>query len=225
MHVKEEGISMKVFLIGANGQVGKYIVKLLQESQEHELTAMVRNEDQAEQLEQQGISAVVANLEDNVEKIADAMKGSDAVIFSAGSGGKTGADKTLLVDLDGAVKSIEAAEKVGIKRYVMVSAFKAYDREFWKESPIKPYYVAKHYADRELRASNLNYTIFGPGLLINEPGTGKIVVGKNIEKTSIPREDVARAVVASLGEENTYKKTIELMAGNTPVEEALKNVE
>ena len=169
---------MKVFLIGANGQVGKHIVKLLQSSDKHELTAMVRSEEQAEQLKQSGVNAVVANLEDNVEQLAQAMKGSDAVIFSAGSGGKTGADKTLLVDLDGAVKSMEAAEQVGIKRYVMVSAYKAYDRESWKESPIKPYFVAKHYADRELRASNLNYTIIGPGILTNEPGTGKVAVGE-----------------------------------------------
>ena len=216
---------MKVFLIGANGQVGKHIVKLLQSSDKHELTAMVRSEEQAEQLKQSGVNVALANLEDNVEQLAQAMKGSDAVIFSAGSGGKTGADKTLLVDLDGAVKSMEAAEQVGINRYVMVSAYKAYDRESWKESPIKPYFVAKHYADRELRASNLNYTIIGPGILTDEPGTGKVAVGEILEKTSIPREDVARVVVASLDEEKTYKKTIELVSGETSVEEVLRRVE
>jgi uncharacterized protein YbjT (DUF2867 family) len=218
-------IWMKVFLIGANGQVGKHIVKLLQDSNRHELTTMVRSEEQAEQLKQSGVNVVVANLEDNVEQLAQAMKGSDAVIFSAGSGGKTGADKTLLVDLDGAVKSMEAAEQVGVIRYVMVSAYKAYDRESWKESPIKPYFVAKHYADRELRASDLNYTIIGPGVLTNEPSTGKVAVGEIVEKTSIPREDVARVVVASLDEEKTYKKTIELVSGEITIEEALRSVE
>lgn len=216
---------MNVFLIGANGQVGKHIVKFLQESEQHELTAMVRSKEQAESLNQIGVNAVVANLEGSVDKISKAMKGSDAVIFSAGSGGKTGPDKTLLVDLDGAVKSMEAAEKVGANRFVMVSAFKAYDRESWKESPIKPYMIAKHYADRMLVESNLNYTIFGPGLLLNEPGTGKIAVGETFEKTSIPREDVARTVVASLDEEKTYKKTIGLMSGETPVEDALKKIQ
>ncbi|WP_026907314.1 SDR family oxidoreductase [Paucisalibacillus globulus] len=215
---------MKVFLIGSNGQVGKHIAKLLQESDIHELTAMVRSKEQAEQLQQSGINAVVANLEGSVDDLAEAMKGTDTVIFTAGSGGKTGPDKTLLVDLDGAVKSMEAAEKVGANRYVMVSAFKAYDRESWKDSPIKPYMVAKHYADRMLVESNLNYTIFGPGLLLNEPGTGKVAVEEKFDKTSIPREDVARAVVASLDEEKTYKKTIGLMSGEISVEEALKSV-
>ena len=216
---------MKVFLIGANGQVGKHIVNLLQASEKHEVTAMVRSEEQAQQLEQQGINTVLANLEGSVDDLAEAMKGSDAVIFSAGSGGKTGPDKTLLVDLDGAVKSMEAAEKVGVSRYIMVSAFKVYDRDSWKDSPIKPYMVAKHYADRLLVASNLNYTIFGPGLLLNEPGTGKVAVGNELEKGSIPREDVARAVVASLDEERTYKKVIGLMSGESEIDDALRNIE
>ncbi|WP_047986410.1 SDR family oxidoreductase [Ornithinibacillus californiensis] len=215
---------MKVFLIGSNGQVGKHIVKLLQDSEKHELTAMVRSEEQAQQLIDSGVNAVIADLEGSVDELADAMQGSDAVIFTAGSGGKTGPDKTLLVDLDGAVKSMEAAEKVGINRYIMVSAYKAYDRESWKESPIKPYMVAKHYADRMIVASNFEYTIIGPGLLLNEPGTGKIEVGDNIQKTSIPREDVARTVVAAIDEENTYQKTIEIMSGDTPIEDALKTV-
>ncbi|MBU8792248.1 SDR family oxidoreductase [Oceanobacillus caeni] len=215
---------MKVFLIGSNGQIGKHIVKLLQDSNQHTLKAMVRSEEQANALRKSGVDAIVANLEGSVEELAEAMQGSDAVIFSAGSGGKTGPDKTLLVDLDGAVKSMEAAEKVGANRYIMVSAFRAFDRESWKDSPIKPYMVAKHYADRILTESNLNYTIFGPGRLLNEPGTGKVQAGNDIDKGSIPREDVARAVVQSLDEENTFKKTIGLMSGESTIEEAFKRL-
>ncbi|NYE09145.1 hypothetical protein F4694_006002 [Bacillus niacini] len=47
-------------------------------------------------------------------------------MFTAGSGRNTGYDKILLIDLDGAVKTIEAAEKVGIKRFIMVSAIQAH---------------------------------------------------------------------------------------------------
>ncbi|MFS0671647.1 SDR family oxidoreductase [Ornithinibacillus sp. 179-J 7C1 HS] len=215
---------MKVFLIGSNGQVGKHIIKFLQESDKHELTAMVRSEEQARQLQASGVKSVVANLEGSVDELVEAMTGSEAVIFTAGSGGHTGPDKTLLVDLDGAVKSMEAAEKAGVNRYIMVSAYKAYDRESWKDSPIKPYMVAKHYADRILVSSKLNYTILGPGLLLNDPGTGKIAIGEDIQKTSIPREDVARTVVAALDEEKTYRKTLEIMTGDKTVEDALKSI-
>ena len=150
---------MKVLLIGANGQIGKQVVNLLQESKEHTVRAMVRDNAQVAALKEKGVEAVVANLEGSVEEIAKAAQGCDAVIFTAGSGGHTGPDKTLLVDLDGAVKSMEAAEKAGANRYIMVSAIQAQNRETWADSPIKPYMVAKHFADKALVASKLNYTI------------------------------------------------------------------
>nr|MDH3082707.1 NAD(P)H-binding protein [Bacillus subtilis] len=86
---------------------------------------------------------------------------------------KTGYDKTPLVDLDGAAKAIEAADIAGIKRFIMVSALQAHNRENWNEA-LKPYYVAKHYADKILEASGLTYTIIRPGGLRNEPGTGTV---------------------------------------------------
>lgn len=81
--------------------------------------------------------------------------------------------------------------------------------------------MAKHYADRVLFASDLNYTIIRPGGLKNEPGTGKIAVGTDLEPGSIPREDVARVIVASLQEEKTYRMAFDLIAGEHPVEDAL----
>jgi len=214
---------VKVFLIGANGQVGRHIVYLLQASNEHSIKAMVRNEQQAEAFKQSGVDAVVANLESSVDDLAKATEGCDAVIFSAGSGSKTGPDKTLLVDLDGAVKSMEAAEKVGANRYVMVSAIQAHNRESWMDSPIKPYMVAKHYADRMLASSSLNYTIVRPGALLNEPGTGKVQLAVNLQRGAIPREDVAKTVVAVLNEENTFRRSFDIISGDTAIEEALKN--
>src|SRR5690625_3037784 len=189
---------MKVLLIGANGQIGKHVVKLLKESSEHTVRAMVRDEKQASVLQEDGVEAVVANLEDSVNEITKVAQGCDAIIFTAGSGGHTGPDKTLLVDLDGAVKSMEAAEKAGVNRYVMVSAIQAHNRESWANSPIKPYMVAKHFSDRVLVSSNLNYTIVRPGSLLNETGTGKVSAAENLNRESIPREDVARTLVAVL---------------------------
>ncbi|MFJ5714612.1 SDR family oxidoreductase [Neobacillus sp. NPDC093127] len=204
--------------------VGKHIVNLLSNSSEHTLRTMVRSEEQANQLRQSGVEAVVCNLEGSVDEIAEVMKGTDAVIFTAGSGGKTGPDKTLLVDLDGAVKSMEAAEKVGANRYVIVSAFQAHNRESWKDSPIKPYMVAKHYADRMLVATELNYTIVRPGSLLNEPSKGKVKVSENLLRGSITREDVAKTVVATLNEKNTYRRSFDLMSGEMGIQEALQNI-
>lgn len=219
----KEPIMMKVLVVGANGQIGQHLVQLMSQHPEYTPIAMVRKEEQADTLKAKGIMTVIANLEGTVDEIAGAADGCDAIVFTAGSGGSTGADKTLLVDLDGAAKTIEAAEKAGVNRYIMVSAFQAHNRENWHEA-IKPYYVAKHYADKILMASSLNYTIIRPGGLINEPGTGKIKLAENLERGTIPREDVAKTVLASLGEENVFRKSFDLVSGDETIETALKNL-
>jgi uncharacterized protein YbjT (DUF2867 family) len=215
---------VKVFVIGANGQIGKHIVSMLKDSEDHTVKAMVRKEAQAEELKKEGVEAAVANLEGSAGEIQEAMAGSDAVIFTAGSGGSTGADKTMLVDLDGAIKSIEAAEKAGVSRFVMVSALQAHNRESWGEGTPSYYYVAKHYADRALMNSSLTYTIIRPGGLLNESGTGKVTAAENLDMKTIPREDVARTVIESLTETNTYHRGFDLLSGETEIKEALKHL-
>ena len=211
---------MNVLVIGANGQIGKFLVQQLAQEGKHQVTAMIRKPEQADALKQLGANVVIGDLEGSVDDLAEAMKDHNAIVFTAGSGGSTGADKTLLIDLDGAVKTMEAAQQQGISRYILVSAFGADQREKWSDA-IKPYYVAKHYADRALFASELNYTIIRPGGLKNEPGTGKVSVGTDLKPGSIPREDVARVIVASLQEEKTYRMAFDLIAGEHPVEDAL----
>lgn len=214
---------MKVCVVGANGQIGKQVVELLKESSEHTPIAMVRKQEQVAHFENLGVETVLADIADNVDKIAEAIKGFDAIVFTAGSGGHTGPDQTLLIDLDGAVKTVEAAEKTGVKRFVMVSALGANQREKWNEA-IRPYYVAKHYADRILEQSDLTYTIVRPGGLLNEEGTGKVAIGENLTRNTIPRADVAKVIVASLSEENTYYQSFDLVSGEIPIIDALKNV-
>ena len=214
---------MNIVVVGANGQIGKQLVHLIKEEGQHHVRAMIRKEEQAEAFKDKGIDTVLANLEDSVDTLAKAIEGADMICFTAGSGGSTGLDKTLLIDLDGAVKVIEAAEKVGAKRFILVSALQANNRENWSEE-IKPYYVAKHYADRMLENSTLTYTIIRPGGLLNESGNGKIQVGEKITTGSIPREDVARTILASLTNDATYNRSFDLISGDTPIEEALNTL-
>lgn len=214
---------MRVFVVGANGQIGRHLVKMLKESDQHEVRAMVRKEEQADEFKADGIEAVVADLEGSVSDIAAAADGCDAIVFTAGSGGSTGLDKTLLIDLDGAVKTMEAAEEAGIARFIIVSAIQANNRENWSEK-IRPYFAAKHYADRELMNSSLTYTIVRPGGLLNEPATGKIKAEANLERASIPREDVAATIMAALDEEATYNKGFDLVSGEDTPSEALSKL-
>lgn len=128
------------------------------------------------------------------------------------------------VKLDGAVKSIEAAKKANVNRFVMVSALQAHNRNSWAESPIKPYMVAKHFADETLVQSGPDYTIVRPGGLQNEPGTGKVLAGENLERGSIPREDVAATIVEALEARNTYQKGFDLITRVDSIHDAVGKI-
>lgn len=213
---------MKVFVVGANGQVGQHLVDKLHKDAHHEVTAMVRKKEQQQELEEKGIHTVLADLEGSVDDLAKAMKGYEAIIFAAGSGGATGQDMTLLIDLDGAVKTVEAAEKAGAKRYIMLSAYGAGDRSTWSDV-IKPYYVAKYYADHHVQESSLDWTILRPGALTDDAATGKYAAGKDAKPGDITRADVAYALAHLLDDSSTYGKAIELVNGNHDFKAALQS--
>lgn len=179
---------MNVLVVGANGQIGRHLVKLLDESPDYTPIAFVRKEDQVNYFKDQGVEARLNNLENSIQEISNTMDDIDSVVFTAGSGGSIEADKTLLVDLDGAVKAMEAAKLKGIDRFVLVSALSADDRDKWNQE-IKSYYVAKHFADQWLMSTNLNYTIIRPGVLKNEDSRKTVEVAPSIDRAddySIP---------------------------------------
>jgi len=207
---------MRVLVVGANGKVGRQVVALLGPTT-HEVLAMVRDPAQAPALEATGAHAVVADLEGDVH---DAVSEAEAIVFTAGSGGHTGGDKTLLVDLWGALKTIRAAEASGVRRYLMVSAIHAADPDRGRAA-IRHYLVAKHLADEKLQQSSLDYTILRPGRLDDGPATGLVRAGEDIGYGQISRADVARTIVASLESPSTVRRTFCILAGETPIEEAL----
>ncbi|MBR7553081.1 SDR family oxidoreductase [Allobacillus sp. GCM10007491] len=215
---------MKVLVVGANGQIGKHLVSFIQETDKLQAKAMIRKEEQASYFTELGAETAVVNLEGEIEDIAEAAKDVDAVVFTAGSGPKTGKDKTIMVDLDGAVKTIEATKKAGVKRFVMVSSFDT-TRQAIQEAPesFAPYVAAKHYADEWLKATDLDYTVVHPGGLTNDEGTGKVTVSMSGEMGQVPREDVARAILVTLENDSTIGKEFQVIGGDTPVEEAVKN--
>ena len=211
---------MKVFVIGAHGQIGKLLVAQLLDRGD-EVVAGIRDAKQRDFFEDQGAATQLFDLTEQPDEMAKVLAGVDAVVFSAGSGGKTGDDQTLLIALDGAVKSMEATQKAGIKRFVIVSAMNAEDRTRW--TAIQPYYVAKHYADLYLKdETSLDYTIIKPGVLTNDAGKGGLILDQT--KGKIAREDVAETIVSALHNDNTIKKEFAISEGETPINEAVKQV-
>lgn len=216
---------MKVFIVGANGQIGKHLATYMQDHPTLEAVAMIRDNAQAEFFDDLGIQTVVADLEDDTEKIAQAAKGCDAIVFTAGSGPHTGKDKTLLIDLDGAVKTIEAAKLANIERYIMISSFDT-TRQAIQEAPegFAPYVVAKHYADEWLRDTDLKHTIIHPGLLTNNEPTGKINAAPTVDRDEVPRADVAKVILTSLENDSTIGKEFQVVRGETDIETAIQKL-
>ncbi|MBM7599887.1 uncharacterized protein YbjT (DUF2867 family) [Virgibacillus halotolerans] len=207
---------MRVLVIGANGAIGKQVVQKLKDT-EHEPVAMVRDSDQVAYFEDFGAKTVVADLEQNFEKAFDEI---DAVIFAAGSGGHTGADKTIIIDQEGAIESTDLAKKFGVQRFMIVSSMGAGNPKEAKQ--IKHYQYAKHRADEHLKQSGLNYTILRPGGLTNETGTGKVNLQEHIsERGTIPREDVAATLVHLLNNSRAENQVFDLLEGETPIENVL----
>jgi uncharacterized protein YbjT (DUF2867 family) len=219
-------IMKNILIIGAHGKIGRILSKRLSESTNYQPTAFIRKESQKSDFKSEGLNFVVGNLEESVADLKEKFDGCDAVVFTAGSGGSTGAEKTLAIDLDGAVRTMEAAKAAGIKRFVMVSAAGADDRAFWDKAEMKSYYVAKHYADEMLRHSGLNYTILRPVMLTNNKGTGLIIASETMKglNKELPRADVAKVIEEVLNREDTYGRTIEMSEGYHAVEEAISGL-
>lgn len=214
---------MNVLIIGANGKIGRIVAKKMGASDWFKPTAFIRKEEQKNFFDAIRVPVIVGSLESSIDELTKAMKGFDAIVFTAGSGGKTGYDKTLEIDLDGAVKSIAAAEQAGVKRYVMVSAYLADERDKWDASGIKPYYIAKHVADKELKQSSLDFTILRPVGLTDEEGIGKVTLNKVAEGISskIPRTDVATTILEVLSHDESIGKIFVMSSGTSPIADAV----
>ncbi|WP_020007607.1 SDR family oxidoreductase [Salinicoccus albus] len=209
---------MRVLVIGANGQIGNQAVDKLKE-QGHDPVAMIRKEDQQGQFKDNGIETILADLE---KDFSHAFENVDAVVFSAGSGGSTGPEKTIVIDQEGAIEAVDHAKEAGIKHFTIVSSMGT-DNPKDADSKIKHYMHAKRRADEYLKASGLDYTIIRPGMLQNEAGTGKVSLTEDKpEFGNVPREDVASVLAHVIDTNQPQNKVYNLIEGNTPIEDTLK---
>jgi uncharacterized protein YbjT (DUF2867 family) len=209
----------QTLILGASGQIGNMATKqLLAEGQS--VIALVRDKNKlADIASDKKLRIVEVDLE---QDFSQAFKDCDQVIFSAGSGGKTGADKTMLIDLWAACKAIDYAKTANVSHFIMVSSIGADDPDQGSEQ-MKPYLVAKHMADEHLINSGLNYTIFRPASLTDDRATGKVQTQRPSSKQemTIHREDVARALTYAVGKPQLGGKVFELFNGSKSLSDVL----
>ena len=205
---------MKTLVVGANGKIGRIYCRIAAE-RGIPSRALLRDPEQRSYFESLGVETALGDLED---EFASALEGCDRVVFTAGSGGKTGGDKTLLVDLYGAIRVVEASESMGVGHFVMVSAMTV-ERPLAGPAAMRHYLVAKKLADDRLRASPVAHTILRPGLLSDEPASGRVRVdAAEGSGHKISRENVALCILASLDQPAARGQTVDLLDGDEPIE-------
>ena len=209
---------MDVVIAGGHGQIALQLEELLT-SRGDRARGLVRNPDHAADLEAIGAEAVVCDIEAE-DDLARFVEGADAVVFAAGAGPGSGPERKRTVDYGAAVKLMEAAKANGIRRYVMVSSVGADDPEGAPEQ-MRPYQQAKHDADVALEESGLDHTIVRPGMLTDDPATGSVSAGPDVERDQVTRADVAAVLAEVLQADNTIGKTFVVVQGETPLEEAV----
>ncbi|MFD1472706.1 SDR family oxidoreductase [Companilactobacillus mishanensis] len=213
---------MKVLIIGAHGKVGRLLIGELQ-SKNIDFVAGLRSEEQIKAYKENNIPTQFIDLTGSLDDLKNSIEasGADTIVFSAGAGG-AGYDLTIQIDLDGAIKTMMVAEGIGIRRYIMVSSIFSDDRSKWDASGIKPYMIAKHYADVHLRGTELDYTIIHPGGLTDDESIGKIKLVSGDESGTVPRIDVAKAIVQILQTPSTGKKEFSFVSGDSSFADVLK---
>jgi len=213
---------MKILVVGASGRVGGDLVKQLL-ADEHQVIGTTRQEEKLfDNDNYTQLDLDITASKESIEKQLD--QDVDAVYFVAGSGGKD----VLEVDLHGAVKTMQAAQDKGIKRYIMLSSVFSLETEKWENNPniadLKDYYISKHYADHWLvNNSSLDYTIVQPCALKERDGTGKITINDTSSGENAI-EDVATTLAAVLTAENTIGKVFNMHNGDIDINEAIATV-
>jgi uncharacterized protein YbjT (DUF2867 family) len=210
---RSDRVTQSIVVLGANGKIGRIFCTEAARAG-LPIRAVVRSEAQREFFESRNVEVVVGDLEGDFEEALDRC---DRMVFTAGSGGHTGPDKTMLVDLYGAIRAIEASERVAIDHFVMVSALRA-DVPLSATPAMRPYMIAKKVADDRLVASSVAHTILRPGRLTDEPGSGKIRTRFSAgEGFDISRANVAQCITAALESPAAKNQVVDLLDGDQPI--------
>lgn len=212
---------MRVVVVGASGRTGALVVKELLKAGDN-VVGTIRNPKHMVELVKQGVEVAMLDLDKSpLADFEQTFKSADAVVFAAGSAeGESSA-----LDRKGVKRTVLAATKAGVRRYVAVSGLGATTRVplTYEWEGMKDYFAAKRAANKHVRDSKLAWTIVEPGTLTEAKGTGRVALseGEDIRDGKISRADVAAVVVAALKEPKSVGRTFQIVGGTTAIETAV----
>jgi len=217
---------MRIVIAGAHGQIARRLGRLLSERGDT-VVGLIRNPAHESDVVGDGVDAVVLDLESAaVEDVTAVVSGADAVVFAAGAGPGSGRARKDTVDRAAAVLLADAAERAGVRRYLLVSAM-GVDAVADGATPenmdevFLAYLRAKLAAEQDLLGrTGLATTVLRPGSLTDDPGTGRVTLAPHVDRGSVPRDDVAAVLVALL-DAGADGAVLELVGGDVAITEAV----
>ncbi|KAL2284946.1 hypothetical protein FJTKL_08497 [Diaporthe vaccinii] len=246
-------MSKHVLVLGGHGKISQLLTPILLKKS-WTVTSIIRTEEQIPAIKKLGeslqgkLNVLVRSIEEvksesQAKSILDEVN-PDYVFWSAGAGGRGGAERTFAVDRDAAIHFIKAsANTPSITRFLNISYLDSrrnkpswWNDDDWKAAEevnhriLPNYYIAKLAADEALyqesarRGSDFVGINLRPGTLSTEPA-GKVELGKT--KTSrgkVSRESVAQVSAALLGAEGVRNSWIDLLDGDEEVGAAVQRV-
>ena len=157
----------------------------------------------------------------SVEAVAAAIKGSDAVVFAAGAGPGSGAERKLTMDRDRRAQAASGGD------FFECRALRDGERGGRREpSPVATRSSRSTCGPRQKPTRRWKSAIWTgrfsrPGGLTDDTGTGNVRIETTPFSGPVPRDDVAAVLAALLAERRSSGRIIYLSSGSTPIGEAL----
>ncbi|GGY04303.1 NAD(P)H-binding protein [Streptomyces minutiscleroticus] len=191
---------------------------------------LVRSAEHTEALKEAGVEPVVldthsAELRSTVVR---ALTGADAVVLAAGTGTGPGSLGAATATASPAALLSGAAERVGVRRFVLVSALlpSAADRAALGND-LPAYLREKANAEQALAERDLDWTVLRPGTLRDAAPTGRILLRSGADpgpEGEIGRADLATTITYTLTAPRTVHRTLAVSTGSCEISTALAGI-
>ncbi|PNH43208.1 hypothetical protein VD0004_g4246 [Verticillium dahliae] len=241
-----------VLILGGHGKIAQHLTPLLLRAS-HTVTSVIRADDQTPTIRglapadgRGTLHVLIRSLEDvTSQDRAQAILSEgkpDAVVFSAGAGGKGGADRTRIIDRDAATHFLRAASATpSVKKFILISYLASrraqpawWDAAAWADAQkvnttLAAYYDAKVAADEVLYEAGGARRDFAavslrPGTL-TEGDVGGVELGRTGgAKGEVSRRTVAEVTARLVDAEGLQTSWVDLLDGQEDIDEAVKRV-
>ncbi|MEN9519558.1 MAG: hypothetical protein RLZZ381_2146 [Cyanobacteriota bacterium] len=202
---------MRVFVAGATGKTGKYIVRQLID-RDVSVTALVRNLERARTILPDTTKLIEGDIL-NPTTFESSLSDCDALICATGASPSLDPTGPYKVDYEGTKNLVDAAQKQNVEHFVLVSSLCT--SKFFH--PLNLFWLVlywKKQAENYIQASGIPYTIVRPGGLKEEDNADRIIMSQadTLFEGSIPRQKVAQVCVEALSQPTAKSAIVEIVA-------------